>query len=285
MIDNISQYNSYCILTSSRILTVVCLVCAALSLGLSANSADAKPSAPGETPKAAEKKTEPVVDEATARKNFESDYDAGIGAVTEKNWTVAKQKFASALKALGDYPHPRKSTAQIMLNKAERLLIKDDAMFTAEELIKLKQWVEAEEAFRKVVDVFGETDTLRKKILACRAGMEEDHPDLKKAGELLKEKKWNDAIEAFNKVSDKLGGIRMIREGISSAQLGIEGDELLRKGPEYLKNKRWDDAFSAYKRLSQILGNTEEVLKGINAAQAGYAEERNKLPPAPALNP
>ncbi|MEI6232738.1 MAG: hypothetical protein WCT04_06790 [Planctomycetota bacterium] len=224
---------------------------------------------PTEAPK---KKSDAPADEAS-KKVFDADYDAGLVALNDKNWPLVKSKMGSALKALGEANDARKSTAQILLNKAERLLIKDDALFTAGELVRLKQWTEAEEAYRKVVDVNGETETLRTSIMACRAGIEGENEGLKKAGELLKERKWKDAIDAFNKVSDKLGGIRIIRDGINSANLGIESDELTKKGAAFLKDKKWDDAFNVYKRLLQIVGETDDVRKGIAASQAGYAED------------
>jgi tetratricopeptide (TPR) repeat protein len=241
-------------------------VCAIWSSAFAA--AEEKPATtPPATPAA------PAADEATSRKNFATDYEAGVTAVSEKNWTLARSKFTSALKSLGDYNDVKKSTAQVLLNKAERALIKDDAMFTASELLKLKQWVEAEEAFRKVVDVSGETETLRKNVLACRAGLESESDDLRKATEFAKASKWKEAIEAYNKASDKLGGIRMIRDGLQAAQLGQEADELTKKADVFIKDKKWQEAFDAYKRIMQIKGETDEVKRGIAAAQAGYAED------------
>src|SRR5438552_1684781 len=115
---------------------------------------------------AAEKeKKEPVTPEA-ATKAFDADYEAGVGAAMEKKWDVARLKLASALKALGDAPHVNKSTAQILLSKATGSLFKDDALVTANELMRLKQWAEAEEAYRKVVDVNGETEAVRNSVLA-----------------------------------------------------------------------------------------------------------------------
>ena len=221
------------------------------------------------------------VDEAAAKKAFATDYEAGAVAISDKNWSAARQHLSNALKALGDFNDPKKSTAQVLLNKAERALVKDDALYTASELMRLKQWVEAEEAFRKVVDVSGETETLRKNILTCRAGLEADSAELRTAAELLRARKWKDATIAYNKASDILGGIRMIRDGLNSAQLGAESDELLLKGAAMLKNKQWDEAFNAYKRLFQIVGETDEVKKGVAAAQAGYAAEHKAAPEAP----
>lgn len=226
----------------------------------------------------ASKKPAVAKDDPAARAAFEADYEAGVAAVAANNWPVVKQKMASALKALGEQAHPRKSAAQVLLNKSERSFIKEDAFVTANELARLKQWVEAEEAYRKVVDVFGETETLKKHILECRNGLEADNDGIKKANELLKEKKWKEALEAYNKVSDTLGGIRAIREGIANANLGIESDVLLKRGAEQLKNKKWNDAFDTYKRLVETIGQTDEVRKGIAAAQAGYAEEHKPAP-------
>ena len=211
---------------------------------------------------------------------FEADYEAGVAAVAANNWAVVKLKMTSALKTLGEQAHAKKTAAQILLNKAERSFVKDDAFVTANELARLKQWAEAEEAYRKVVDVFGETETLKKHILECRAGLEAENAALKKANDLLKEKKWKEALDAYNKVSDKLGGIRAIREGISSANLGLETDPMLKRGAEQLKDKKWNEAFETYKRLAELIGQTDEIRKGLAAAQAGYAEEHKPAPPA-----
>lgn len=225
------------------------------------------------------KKPDSVADEANAKAAFTKDYDTGAAAIESKNWVYARQKLTSALKALGDFNDPRKSTAQVLLTKAERALIKDDALFTASELMRLKQWVEAEEAFRKVVDVSGETETLRNNVLACRAGLEAENENLKKASALLKEKKWKDAIAAFNKASDTLGGIRVIQEGINAARQGIDTDEQLVKAAGFLAEKKWDDAFNIYKKLMSTVGETDEIKKGLATAQAGYAEDHK--PEAP----
>jgi len=217
--------------------------------------------------------TTTVADEATSRNGFVVDYKAGTAAVEAENWTLARSKLASALKSLGDYNDKEKSTAQVLLNKAERALIKEDATYTANRLMELKQWVEAEEAFRKVVDVSGETETLRNKVMECRKALEAKSPELKKAADLARDGKWKDAIEAYNKASDKLGGIRMIRDGLQAANLNIEADDLTKKADGWLKEKKWQEAFDAYKRVMQIRGETEDVKRGIAAAQAGYAED------------
>jgi len=221
---------------------------------------------------AAEDEKKPASPEA-AKQAFEADYDAGVKAAMEKNWDVARIKLATALKALGDNPHTNKSTAQVMLNKAAGALFKDDALVTANELMRLKQWAEAEEAYRKFVDVNGETEAIRNNVLACRKGLEAENADLKNAGELLKDKKWQEASDAYNKAAETLGTLRLIREGITVAQLNIEADALLKKAPEMLQQKKWDDAFKAYQRAGQILGETEVVKKGIMQARDGYADE------------
>src|SRR5437764_506571 len=71
------------------------------------------------------------LDEATAKKVFEEDYEAGSAAAAEKKWDVAVKKLTDALKALGERSHVNKSTATVLLSKAQKALYKDDAMNTA----------------------------------------------------------------------------------------------------------------------------------------------------------
>ncbi len=229
-------------------------------------------------------------DEASAKAAFEKEYNEGVTAAMEKKWLVARQKLTLALRELGDLSHPKKSTAQVMLTKAERSLFKDDALGTADELFKIKQWAEAEEAFRKVAEITGDTQALIDKVNACRKGLEEENPELKKANDLLKEKKWDEASKAFNAVGEKLGMLRMIREGINIAQLNIEAKDLLDKAPGLLEKKQWSDAFDAYKRVGEILGTSKpdvakQIANGMEQARNGYAEEERAKAELKAKNP
>ncbi len=228
-----------------------------------------------------EKETKPKPDEprdeVAARAAFEKSYEEGVTAAMEEKWTVARQKLAAALRELGDASHPKKSAAQVMLNKAERSLFKDDALATADELFKLKQWPEAEEAYRKVAEVTGDTKVLIDKVNECRKELEKKYPDLKKANDLLKEKKWKDAIDVFNAVAEKTGMIRMIRDGINIANLNTEAKDLIEKGNDLLSKKQWIEAFNAFKRAGEILGtnsdSAKEISAGILKAQDGFAQD------------
>ena len=251
-----------------------------LLLGLAsfAIAAEPGPIAPAAVPAA------PVSAQAAAeaRKSFEANYDAGTAAVLEKKWTVARLKLAQALKDLGEQDHPNKTSAQVLLNKADRIVVKDDMMYTAKELLRLKQWVEAEEAFRKVAEIIGETDELRNGVLAARAGLETESAPLKAANDLLRARKWTEAQAAYKTASETLGTIRAVQEGFNTAQAGAEAEQLLHRAPELLQRKQWNDAYKAYTRIGQILGETDEVKKGLVAAKAGLDDEQKPGTPAPA---
>ncbi len=224
-------------------------------------------------------KTEPVLDDATAKKVFEENYEAGAMAASEKKWDLAQKRLTDALKALGERTHANKSAASVLLTKAQKAFYKDDALNTANELKRFKQWAEAEEAYRLVINVTGETESLKKSIEICRENLEAENEGLKLAHDLFKAKKWQQSIDAYNKAAETLGTLRPIREGINDAKLLIEADALMQKAPELLAKKDWEDAFNAYSRVRQILGETAEVKKGIAAAQAGYAEDHKPIGP------
>jgi len=88
----------------------VCLLCAAL---LSA------PAAAGEAGQPA--------DEASAKAAFEVAYEAGTAAAIAKKWGDAAKLFDAALKALGDYQHPKKAVAVVLLNKAREVAKQENA--------------------------------------------------------------------------------------------------------------------------------------------------------------
>lgn len=217
---------------------------------------------------------------ADGRKSFEANYEAGTAAVQEKKWGVARQKLAQALKDLGDQDHPNKTSAQVLFSKADRIVVKDDMMYTAKELLRLKQWVEAEEAFRKVAEIIGETEDLRKGVLAARAGLEAESEPLHAANELLRARKWTEAQAAYKTASETLGTIRAVQEGFNTAQAAAEAEQLLHRAPDLLQHKQWNDAYKAYSRIGQILGETDEVKKGLLAAKAGIDDEQKTLTPA-----
>jgi hypothetical protein len=228
-------------------------------------------------------KTDTPLDDAAAKKAFEENYEAGSVAASEKKWEVAQKRLGDGLKALGERPHANKSTATVLLNKAQKAIYKDDALNTANELKRLKQWAEAEEAYRLVINVTGETESLKKSIEVCRENLESENEGLKAAHDLFKARKWQESIDAYNKAAETLGTLRPIREGVNDAKLYIEADALMKKAPSLLAKKDWEEAFNAYNRVRQILGETDEVKKGIAAAQAGYAEEHK--PAAPVEKP
>jgi hypothetical protein len=110
----------------------------------------------------------------TAELEFTALYDAGAAAAVEKKWSEAEKKFDAALKALGDNDHPKKAVAQVLLNKARDESKKQQAqaaaLGTADELLRLKQWAEAEAAYRKAAESIGESEDVKKGIAAAQAG-------------------------------------------------------------------------------------------------------------------
>jgi hypothetical protein len=105
---------------------------------------------------------------------FEKRYDIGTRNVTEKNWIDAARHLEAALSALGTTEHRKKQVAQILLKKALEESRKQRALFTAQELLRLKQWKEAEEAFLTAKNDLGETLEIKQGLDAIRIGRDEE---------------------------------------------------------------------------------------------------------------
>jgi hypothetical protein len=117
-------------------------------------------------------------DETRARAAFEESYQVGTAAALEKNWPKARDSFAAAIKALGEYSHPKKGAAQVLLTKATEAAKKEPDLSTADELLRLKQWKEAEAAYRKAAEVAGETEAIKNGIAAAQAGAKAESTSL-----------------------------------------------------------------------------------------------------------
>lgn len=107
---------------------------------------------------------------AEAKAAFDKAYEAGGTAIAEKKWPVAAAKFEEALKAIGDADHPSKPVATALLAKAREMAKKEEGLHVANELLRLKQWSEAEAAYKKAAEALGETDEIKKGIAAAQAG-------------------------------------------------------------------------------------------------------------------
>jgi hypothetical protein len=108
--------------------------------------------------------------EADAKAKFEITFAAAKSAVIEKKWDLAQQTLEKAIKDLGGFPHADKAVAQVLLEKAKTQLRNVELLHTADELLKLKQWAEAEAAYRKAGEIIGETDAVTKGIAAAQLG-------------------------------------------------------------------------------------------------------------------
>jgi hypothetical protein len=109
-------------------------------------------------------------DEAAAKAAFEKAYEAGAAAAIEKKWAEAEKQFDAALKALGDNPHAKRAVAQVLLNKARDMNKQESSLTAAAELLRLKQWSEAEKAYKQAAETLGESDAIKAGIAAAQAG-------------------------------------------------------------------------------------------------------------------
>lgn len=105
---------------------------------------------------------------------FAEAYDLGTAAVKERNWADANLYFATALKALGDNDHPKKDVAEILLRKGREQVQGEREHETAEELFRLRQWKEAEEAYARAAKWSGMTPEIQRGISESRRAARDD---------------------------------------------------------------------------------------------------------------
>lgn len=127
---------------------------------------------------------------------FEKRYNFGAAAVLDRNWVDAQRHFESALAALGQRDHIKKQTALILVKKAQEEGKKQRALYTANELLRLNQFKEAEEAFLSAKADLGDTEEIRQGLEAVRQRREQE-PKLRAMME--REKEYQLAIrEAYD---------------------------------------------------------------------------------------
>lgn len=117
---------------------------------------------------------------------FEKRYNHGATAVLDKNWVDAQRHFEAALAALGQRDHIKKQTALILVKKAQEESKKQRALYTANELLRLNQFKEAEEAFLSAKADLGDTEEIRQGLEAVRMRREQE-PKLRVMQEREKE--------------------------------------------------------------------------------------------------
>lgn len=129
---------------------------------------------------------EETVNEQDPTLLFEKRYNFGATAVLDRNWVDAQRHFEAALAALGQRDHIKKQVAQILAKKAQDESKKQRALFTANELLRLNQFKEAEEAFLAAKADLGDTEEIRQGLDAVRTRREQE-PKLRAMMEREKE--------------------------------------------------------------------------------------------------
>lgn len=129
---------------------------------------------------------EEAVNEQDPSLVFEKRYNHGAAAVLDKNWVDAQRHFEAALAALGQRDHIKKQTALILVKKAQEESKKQRALYTANELLRLNQFKEAEEAFLAAKADLGDTEEIRQGLDAVRMRREQE-PKLRAMQEREKE--------------------------------------------------------------------------------------------------
>lgn len=198
-------------------------------------------------------------DAERAKKNFEASYTAAAEAIKDDDWATAETVLDAALKALGDHEHPNKIAAQVLYKKAVKINTERKAaaaaLSSAQELLRLEQWEEAEKLFNKAKELGADTAAVQKGLDAIAAGKGKtarENPAATEPAKPAEEKPTADAGAP------------------STEPPAAEGDgykTAMRAGLEALGKKDWDAAVT----------NLEKALKarpGDKAAESSLAEAR-----------
>lgn len=193
-------------------------------------------------------------DAERAKKNFEASYTAAAEAIKEDDWATAETVLDAALKALGGHDHPNKIAAQVLHKKAVKINTERKAsaaaLSSAQELLRLEQWEEAEKLFAKAKELGADEAAVKK-------GLEEAAAGKSKA--------------AGGKPTDTEPA-KPAADAPSTEPPAAEGDAYrtaMRAGLEALGKKDWDAA----------IANLEKALKakpGDKAAESSLAEARRE---------
>ncbi|MCK6472865.1 MAG: hypothetical protein L6R28_14070 [Planctomycetes bacterium] len=195
-----------------------------------------------------------------AKKNFEASYTAAAKAIKEDDWATAETVLDAALKALGDNEHPNKIAAQVLHKKAVKINTERKAsaaaLSSAQELLRLEQWDEAEKLFQKAKELGADEASVKKGLDAAAAGKAKAAGD-KPAEEPAKAAEEKPAADA---------GAPSIEPPVAEADAYRTA---MRAGLEALGKKDWDTA----------IANLEKALKakpGDKAAESSLAEARRE---------
>lgn len=193
-------------------------------------------------------------DAERAKKNFEASYTAAAEAIKEDDWATAETVLDAALKALGGHDHPNKIAAQVLHKKAVKINTERKAsaaaLSSAQELLRLEQWEEAEKLFAKAKELGADEAAVKKGLEEAAAGK---------------------AKAAGGKPTDTEPA-KPAADAPSTEPPAAEGDAYrtaMRAGLEALGKKDWDAA----------IANLEKALKakpGDKAAESSLAEARRE---------
>jgi hypothetical protein len=142
---------------------------------------------------------------------FERRYEQGAAAVLDKNWLDACRHLEAAMELLGPREHLKRPVAEILLKKAKEESRRQRALFTAQELLRLKQWEEARVAFIDARNELGDLPEIQQGLSAIDTGREmelrntpvnrelaareiEYHAALQEARQLARAQKFDNAL-------------------------------------------------------------------------------------------
>jgi tetratricopeptide (TPR) repeat protein len=140
-----------------------------------------------------------------ARADFETAYKAALEAIAKEDWEAAEVTLAAAQKALGDRPHADKELAERLLAKARKIVGEKREVTTtlkaADELLRLRQWAEAESLYKRARDLGADKTAVEKGLAAAQAGLKQEgyKTALAEGFARLGAKDWENAERAFLK--------------------------------------------------------------------------------------
>jgi hypothetical protein len=196
---------------------------------------------------------------APARTGFDVLYAAAVDATQKKNWLEASNFINDALRLLGDSEHPNKRVAQLLQTAAAHEYKKENVLYTANELLRLRNWAGAEAAFGEAVGLWGMTDAIQRGLATLQAGAIEDNKHLQRAINLIKQKEYDGALLALDQAQLGLGEMAFIVQKRAETQQAREVSEKLARAKLHTQQGEWDAARNIYGELEPLHNQFPDV--------------------------
>lgn len=193
------------------------------------------------------------------RTGFDVLYMAAVDATQKKNWLEASNFISDALRLLGDSEHPNKRVAQLLQQSTAHEYKKENTLYTAAELLRLKNWAAAEMAYGEAAELWGKTEAIERGVSALQAGAIEENKHLKRALEQMKQKDYNGAMASLEQARRGLGEMAFIAQKQAEAQQAQTVVQKIAQSKQFAQNGEWDNARGVLDEIEEFRARYPEI--------------------------